>query len=321
MVIDEPNQNPRKLYPLVSIAALIGLFIFCMFLGQLVAWTFIKLVYHYSTEALQDLTVHPERYPNSRMALLLNHGIGTALFAFILSGLLWKKIVEKSTFSSFFSFSTENTLFLIGIGISVTILSNPLNSIFISLNKNMVLPSGFETLEASMKAMEVSTEVLIKYLTDFQNTQEILMAVLVMGAFTGIGEELFFRGALQTKLLQWTRNPHIAIWTAAAIFSFVHMQFYGFLPRMLLAVLFGYLYYWSGNLWVPIVAHACNNAFTILALHFTKNMEETKKLVESEEVMPIPAVIFSAVITAGLLYLFWKNTSPADRELPQEPIR
>jgi membrane protease YdiL (CAAX protease family) len=129
-----------------------------------------------------------------------------------------------------------------------------------------------------------------------------------MGILTGMGEELLFRGAVQRKFMDWLGNHHVAIWVAAAIFSAVHMQFYGFIPRMLLAALFGYLYYWSGNLWIPIIAHASNNTITILAMYFTKNMKEAKALVESNDIMPLPYVLISFMLTVGILYYFYTYT-------------
>lgn len=302
------SPKPKSIHPAASIAILIALFIVNLIIGQTVALLVVKVVYGYSIEALKDFISNPQEYPNSRMAFLLNHAVGTVIFSFVVTAYIWKKFIEKDAFSSFFKVGENNNLLIIGLGAAITMLSNPLNSVFISLNKDLVLPAGFESIENKMKAMEQSAEVLVKFLTDFQTPIEMLMAVVVMGALTGIGEEVFFRGALQSKLNVVFKNPHIAIWVASFIFSFVHFQFYGFVPRMLLAALFGYMYYWSGNLWVPIVAHAVNNGSTVLALYFTKDSDFGKELVESNEMMPLPAVLISAIATIGLLYYFHKIT-------------
>lgn len=91
------------------------------------------------------------------------------------------------------------------------------------------------------------------------------MNILVIGVLTGIGEEFFFRGALQ-RMLVWCRvNHHVAIWTAAFIFSSLHFQFFGFVPRLLLGAFFGYMYWWSGNIWVNSFAHALNNSLVIIS--------------------------------------------------------
>ena len=82
----------------------------------------------------------------------------------------------------------------------------------------------------------------------------------------GITEEFLFRGALQRIIGKWTYNHHIIIWSAAIIFSTFHMQFFGFLPRMLLGAYFGYLLYWTRNIWIPVFAHFVNNAIAVISM-------------------------------------------------------
>ena len=96
-----------------------------------------------------------------------------------------------------------------------------------------------------------------------------LVNLVVIAILPGIGEELIFRGVLQKEIGLMARNPVLAIWIAAIIFSAIHLQFEGFLPRMVLGVVLGYLYYWTGNLWVPMLAHAFNNGIQILLIYIT----------------------------------------------------
>jgi len=81
-----------------------------------------------------------------------------------------------------------------------------------------------------------------------------------------LGEELLFRGVVQRILTEMTRNHHWGIWLSAALFSALHLQFFGFIPRLLLGAIFGYLLVWSGSLWLPILAHFVNNAGAVIAL-------------------------------------------------------
>lgn len=98
-----------------------------------------------------------------------------------------------------------------------------------------------------------------------------------------------------------TKNPHVAIWIAAFIFSAIHFQFFGFVPRMLLGALFGYLYYWSGNLWIPMLAHFFNNGIQIVAMYYVNN-----KILdidpEVETAAPWPTVAAGVIISGVLLY-------------------
>ena len=145
-------------------------------------------------------------------------------------------------------------------------------------------------------------EELTKYLTEFESTGYLLAAIIVIAVIPGIGEELLFRGFLQNLLKRIFKNDHAAIWIAAILFSAIHFQFYGFVPRMLLGALFGYLYYWSGNLLYPIIAHFINNFVSLIALYvYQKGL--TNIDVESTEALPMMyVIIFSVLFVVTLIY-------------------
>ena len=125
----------------------------------------------------------------------------------------------------------------------------------------------------------------------------------------GIGEEFVFRGLIQNHIFGISKNIHIAIWVSAFLFSLFHMQFYGIIPRMLLGVLFGYLYYFSGNIIYPMVAHFFNNGFTLVMLYlFQHNIVEYN--IDDSEVLPWPQVIFFTALTLVLFYIFKRNAKP-----------
>ena len=110
---------------------------------------------------------------------------------------------------------------------------------------------------------------------------------------------------IQNELHKATNNIHVSIWFAAVLFSAIHFQFFGFVPRMLLGALFGYLYYWSGSLMLAILAHFVNNAVSVVALYLYQQGTFSFD-VESQESAPLNIVIFSALLTVGLLYYFYK---------------
>ena len=148
------------------------------------------------------------------------------------------------------------SMFLISPTISLTAL----------LNKQMVLPSFMAPVENWIKAQEALAEQLTNMLLAGNSPMNLLANLLVIAVMAGITEEFLFRGALQRIIGKWTSNHHIVIWTAAIVFSAFHMQFYGFLPRMLLGAYFGYLLYWSRNIWIPVFAHFVNNAFAVISM-------------------------------------------------------
>lgn len=137
-------------------------------------------------------------------------------------------------------------------------------------NQQLRLPSAFAVIEAQMKASEAGIALLTKKLLDVHSLEGLFGNVFLIAFIPAFGEELFFRGALQ-RILENKKHTIFAIWLAAFIFSAIHFQFYGFIPRLLMGAFFGYLLVWSGNLWLPVLAHFTNNAVAIVFYYLKNN--------------------------------------------------
>lgn len=134
------------------------------------------------------------------------------------------------------------------------------------------------------------------------NTYTLLINLLVVALVPAICEEFAFRGVLQNQLAKATRNPHVAIWLTAFVFSFVHFQFYGFIPRMLLGAFFGYLVLHSGSIWAAVLAHFINNAAAV----FSKYIYEHYPNVDLEAIeKPGDHAFVVLVGCIGFTLLFW----------------
>ena len=145
-----------------------------------------------------------------------------------------------------------------------------LNSSVIEWNKSIDFPGFMNSFEQWALAKENQLEKLTLFLIAFDNISEYLIGVLTIAIIPGIFEEFFFRGVLQKNLLLISKNVHLAVWFSAILFSAIHMQFYGFFPRLLMGVLFGYVFYWSGNIIYPMIAHAFNNFFSLTLFYGAK---------------------------------------------------
>jgi membrane protease YdiL (CAAX protease family) len=126
--------------------------------------------------------------------------------------------------------------------------------------------------------------------------------VLIMAVVPAFCEEVCFRGALQRIMIQICKRPMAGILVSAFLFSFFHFQFEGFLPRMFLGVLLGAAYWYSGSLWVPIIAHFFFNASQILLAMYDPG------IVSKNPTIPLKLVLFSLVIVAGLFYALRKGS-------------
>lgn len=121
-----------------------------------------------------------------------------------------------------------------------------------------------------------------------------------MALCPAITEEFFFRGALQRLIGKWNPNPHFVIWSAAILFSAFHLQFYGFIPRMLLGAYLGYLLLWTRSIWIPVFAHFINNATAVIGMS-DKNLRESA-LVTGE--IPTDQIFQYGIAAAISLILF-----------------
>lgn len=142
----------------------------------------------------------------------------------------------------------------------------PIN-MMVEWNAALKLPESLHWLEQMMQSAERQAEHMTEALLMDQSGMALLVNLLIIAVVPAIGEELMFRGGVQKILTRWSGNYHVGIWVGGALFSAMHFQFYGFLPRMALGVLFGYMLVWSGSIFLPILAHFINNA-TAITLHF-----------------------------------------------------
>ncbi len=133
------------------------------------------------------------------------------------------------------------------------IISIPAMNLLIQINQSLSLPESMSAIEHWMRASEANAADSINTILGGSDVGSLIISLLIVGILAGLSEELLFRGALQRLLMACRIGHHGAIWLAAFIFSAVHMQFFGFVPRLLLGAFFGYLFYWSGSLWLPVL--------------------------------------------------------------------
>jgi len=148
--------------------------------------------------------------------------------------------------------------------LAVMVVSVPAMNCVVEWNQAMRFPENMSALEQWMRNAEETAQTTINQLMGGHGVMSCLLGVLIVGVLAGFSEELFFRGALQRLLVTKPVNAHVAIWVTAFIFSAVHFQFFGFVPRMLLGALFGYVGWWTGCLWLPVLAHVFNNSMVVV---------------------------------------------------------
>jgi uncharacterized protein len=154
----------------------------------------------------------------------------------------------------------------VGVAILWMISSGGIIDLSARLNQ-FLIPEG-SALEAWLKPTEERAGQLTGMILNFGGVGSLISTIFCIAIIPAVCEELAFRGVLQPLLIGATKNIHLGIWLSALLFSFFHFQFYGFLPRLILGAMLGYIFVWSGGLWVSILAHLANNALAIFLYHY-----------------------------------------------------
>jgi len=169
------------------------------------------------------------------------------------------------------------------------------------MNANMTLPEWLSGIEGWMRDSEEKAAELTEAFLNVFTYQGLMFNLFMIAFLPAIGEELLFRGVIQRIFTNMTNNHNWGIWIAAVLFSGLHFQFYGFVPRLLLGAMFGYLLVWSGSMWLPILAHFLNNGIAVLALFMVKNEMLDPKV---EEMGSTSDSYYMAAVSLGLIIVF-----------------
>ena len=174
---------------------------------------------------------------------------------------------------------------VLGLVILLAVLMMPVNAWLSLWNESIHFPSFLKELEQMAIQKEDELRDLTLFLVDFQSISEMVLGFIVISFIAGLTEEFFFRKLLQPRLIAIFGNFHAGIWITAFIFSAIHVQFFGLIPRMVLGALFGYYYFWTGRIWVPVFAHTLNNFITLAAMVlYTRKISPVD--IENTQILP-----------------------------------
>lgn len=239
---------------------------------------------------------------NQRSVYLITSA-AQSIGAFVIPSLLMAMFVGKHPLN-FLSLDNSPTWKSILGMVLVFVISFPLLNQIVYWNEHLFLPESWHGLESKLREWETANAAVGNVILSSQSIGGMLSGVLVVGVLTGFGEEVFFRGALQTTLASSGLNRQSAVWISALIFSFMHFQFFGFVPRLLMGAMFGYYLLWSGSLWNSIIAHALNNSVVVVSAWLCMNgyivSFDTVGVVANG--FPWPTFLSCMVLTLFLLY-------------------
>lgn len=235
-----------------------------------------------------------------------------SLFQLIVPAIATAMIVTRRP-ATFLAIDRRIDLRLLLLAAAALITATPMMNRLIALNEAVTLPDSLAWLEQSLKQMEEQAAATIAVMQGGTSVGDLVMNILIIGVLAGLGEELFFRGTFLRLMTTGRINPHIAVWTVAVVFSAVHLQFYGFVPRTLLGAYFGYLVVWTRCLWIPVIIHALNNIIYVSSEWIAARQGLDESAINSYDGNLLVNAA-SVIITAALLVIIYRLSDKSDEK-------
>lgn len=227
-------------------------------------------------------------------------------FLFILPPVALYVITRNQPFQAL-GFKKPNKIWCVLAGIILLFFALPLIGTLTAWNESIKLGASFAKIKAWMRNMQQQNDAMIQKMLATDTLGGLVFNLIAIALIPAIGEELTFRSVLQQFLVKKTRNAHLGILITAIVFSAIHLQFYGFLPRLLLGLFLGYFFYATGSIRTSMLMHFINNGSAVFMYYFAaKNGLDID--IEKMGYSAHPLVLLASLIaTVAILYLVWKN--------------
>ncbi len=224
------------------------------------------------------------------------------IFVFILPAVITAMIVTRQPAKLLMLEHLPSSRLTLG-AVLLLLVSTPAMNWIVELNQNVQFPESLASLEATLRTMEDTAAKTVEIMLGPNTPGNLIVSLLIIGVAAGFSEELFFRAGLQRMLTTARMKPWLAIWITAFVFSAFHFQFFGFVPRLLLGALFGYLLVWSGSIWLPMLIHTLNNSMYVVLHQVTGSGD----IPSDSSVGSWYVVVASAVATVALLLYMYRH--------------
>ncbi len=271
---------------------------------------FLTMIQYHADMAKAVLLLSNVNDPSS-LLLLKELQILQSIFLFIIPAFIAGSLFEQSS-AGYFGMKKVPPGMILLIIFLIMMVSLPLINGLVSLNEMMKLPAALGGMEKWMKETEDQAAQVTEKFLDVHSMGGFGVNMLMIAIIPAIGEEMMFRGLFQRLLGEWFKNIHISIFIMAFLFGAIHLQFYGLLPRMMLGVMFGYLYLWTGTLWAPVFAHFINNGSAVLISYLSNTgviHADYEKFGSTDNVfMIIGSLIFTGVLLYSILIINKRKT-------------
>ena len=293
----------KKVHPFLQLIIFSGMAIGCFMIVGFIGMFIIASMTGIDIQTLSD----PDKWDYtdpSMLTFVRGMLIVQFLAMFIIPVFIFARLCDSKPAEYLGLRSTKSIYFVLGT--IVLIIALPFVNWTGTINHSLIPETT--TVGKWLKSMEEDAARQISFMLKREGIGELFLNLLFVAVFAGVGEELFFRGILQRLFIKLFKNPWAGIIVTAIIFSAIHLQFYGFIPRFILGILLGLIYWYSGSLWPAILAHFAYDALAVTVIHFNPSMADEQGVAASFGNQTIMALI-SLALVAGIVILMKKRST------------
>ena len=224
----------------------------------------------------------------------------SGVVGFLMPAVVYAMLVQEKPWI-YLGFNKLPIWSLLGIVAMFTII--PFLSLVTDWNDSISFPESMSAIEEQMRSLQARSEDVIKL---FIGQGSLFSSLMIVALLAAVSEELLFRSVIQKALIKLFKNAHVAIIVTAFVFSAFHGDFFGFVPRFILGLMLGYMFWMSGSIFPSMLMHFVNNA-TIVILYYLNTRGFSNIDVEhfgsTDNVL---VIILSLITTVAIFIICWR---------------
>ena len=282
-----------------------------LILASLISVIIIKLALGAPLSGMAAAILDPKNIQVARFVQFASTFFLFAIPAFVFAAIIERRPVQ------YLGFSTHSNVRQFYIVLLLVIAALFAQSTISQLNELIPLSKNLQNTFKNMED-EYAKEVLS--MAQMKTFGDYIYALIILAFLPALFEEMFFRGALQQTFVRLFGNAFAGILVTSIFFSAAHFSFYGFLTRLFLGLVLGYIFYYSKNIWLNITAHFLNNAVVVTGLYLlSRSGKLTEKSLEDDN-YPVYVGIL-AIVAVFALFTFFKRESVKTTVITQDGER
>jgi len=298
-------KDKSILYKISTLVLIIAIsLVLLMVIGILLAVPFFGTGFLTGFNAMNDFN------DITTIAFLKYFQVVNQIGVFILPALLYGYLENRNS-CTYLNIDRKPGIYILFISIFLIIAFIPAVNAMVWLNEQMKLPAFMKGIEDWMRESEDKTNLLTEAFLSVSTLGGLIINLFIIGFLAALGEEFLFRGVVLRLLSDGLKNTHLAVMLSAILFSAFHMQFFGFLPRTALGILFGYIYVWSGSLWIPVILHFIFNGTTVAVAYLYQNGSISTDIESFGVTDNVFIISASFIFTFLFLWIIYRNRRAA----------